>query len=152
MPKNTGKTAVPTTAVAEDLAAPIATMSVGDLVRPQTGEALSIFAVGFGGAAAVMAAAPKPVAATMSWGPGAGWMREIVIWNLGTLVGLVGARNADEEVKRGLVRGYTVTSALFAINHFASALRSPRAVGHWATGLMNVGAVVTGVAALTRSK
>ncbi|MET9285956.1 hypothetical protein [Nocardia beijingensis] len=131
-------------------AAPIATLPVLDTIRPHADEALTIFAVGFAASAAAMAVAPKLVSGTMSWGAGSGWMREIVIWNLGTIIGMVGARDADDATKRGLLKGYTVTSGLFAVNHLLAARKSPRSFGHWGTGAMNIGAVVIGAAALRR--
>lgn len=132
--------------------ASIPTLPLRAFVAPNLSEALNIFAMGFAGAAAAMGVVPKVVSRTMAWGPGKGWIREIVIWNIGTLIGLRSISTSDDTTKRGVIRGYTVTSALFAVNHLAAGLTEPRKVGHWATGLMNVSAVLTGLGALRRDK
>lgn len=109
--------------------------------------AVSLWALGFAGAGSVLAIAPKRFARDTAWGASP-WQREIAIWNIGTLVGIARLRLDSDDPDRALAEGFSVLSALFAVNHAATIVRAPRKSGHWVAFVANVVGLTAGLVAL----
>ncbi len=117
-------------------------------ITPTT--AVRLWGLGFAGAALALGLDSRRVAAGTTWGP-SGWQSEIVIWNVGTIASLVALERDRAHPELALTTGYTVLSALFAVNHLRAVRRAPlrRTTSHWGAALANLGGVAIGLRALS---
>jgi 2-keto-4-pentenoate hydratase/2-oxohepta-3-ene-1,7-dioic acid hydratase in catechol pathway len=104
------------------------------------------WSAGFAVATIVQGLAPRRFAARTAWGANEGWQREIAIWNLGLLTIVLRARRLPD-IDDALLDGFTVLSSLFAVNHLAAAVRSPRSDAHWLAATGNLAGIAMGIAA-----
>lgn len=113
--------------------------------------AVRLWGAGFAAAALIQGFFPKFVADGTSWGRSP-WQREVVIWNVGTLASILAMQRSESDPNRALVKGYTLLSALFSVNHLRAALGRPviRNRSHWTAAAANSVAVVAGFTALSK--
>jgi hypothetical protein len=119
-------------------------------MRTTAKDAVNLWTAGFATSATIQGLGARGFARITKWGHNDGWQREIAIWNIGTLTVIAALRREQADPDRSLIAGFTVLSALFAANHLAAGLKSPRSWGNWLGATGNAVGVATGLTVLSQ--